>query len=287
MVWYNDIYYQHKNNSTEIKNNAIAYGNSSYIVINEKNPTYVNKYYIDGYTVYGEKHIQRTEYAYGFKNEIFMYKYANKNNLTYVPFMIGNNDSKVSITIEYLKDYITLRKYFELRKKLSECLSISDDGFSSRNNYDSFFKALMKLLNTMEKDKFVHNNLNLDTIMIDPENMDLKVVNLKDSYIFNPETHRDHSVFNFAKNDILYTLYKVIYPQEKNVFMKYFKYRNPHYYTDNNSAKIGDFYRLGMLQLFDEQFQQIVFIEDNEIQTFLKNIAFYHLYVNLVSKNID
>ena len=35
MVWYNEIYYEHKNNSTTIKNNAIAYGNSSYILMNE------------------------------------------------------------------------------------------------------------------------------------------------------------------------------------------------------------------------------------------------------------
>ncbi len=288
MSWFNEIYYERKNNNSTIKNNAIAYGNSSYILVNEENPTYVNKYYIDGYTVYGEKHIQRTEYAYGFKNEISMYKYANTHNLTYVPCMLSHDNSKVSITIEYLEDYITIRKYFELRKKLSESLSTSDDEFSSRNNYDSFFKALMKLLNTMEKDKFVHNNLNIDTIMINPENMDLKVVNLKDSYIFNPETHRDHSVFNFAKNDILYTLYKVIHPQKKDMFMKYFKYRNPYYYQDdNNNTKVGDFYRLGMLQLFDEQFEQIVLIEDDEIQIFLKNIAFYHLYVKLVSRNIE
>ena len=35
MSWFNEIYYEHKNNSTTIKNNAIAYGNSSYILINE------------------------------------------------------------------------------------------------------------------------------------------------------------------------------------------------------------------------------------------------------------
>jgi hypothetical protein len=284
MVWYNDIYYVHKNNSTKIKNNAIAYGNSSYILINGKKSTYVNKYYINGYTIYGEKHIQRIEYAYGFKNEVYMYKYANKNNLTYLPCMIAYDNSKVSITLEYFEDYITIRTYFELRKKLSESLSTSDDGFSSKNNYDSFFKALMKLLNTMENDKFVHNNLNIDTIMINPENMDLKVVNLKDSYIFNPEIHKDNYIFNFAKNDLLYSIYKVIHPQEKDVFMKYFKYRNPHYYTDNNT-KVGDFYRLGILQLFNTQIEEIGFIEDNEIKTFLANIIFFNLYLNSIVKD--
>ncbi len=286
MTWYNDIYYQYKNNSAEIKNNAIAYGNSSYILINEENPTHVNKYYINGYTIYGEKHIQHTIYAYGFKNEVFMYKYANKNNLTYVPFMIGNNDSKVSITLEYLKDYITIRKYFELRKKLSESLSASDDGFSSRNNYDAFFKALMKLLNTMENDKFVHNNLNLDTIMINPENNDLKVVNLKDSYIFNPEIHKNNYIFNFSKNDILYSIFKIIYNQEKDMFMKYFKYRNPDYYSNNNT-KVGDFYRHGILQLFDTQINEISIIKDDELKTFLANIIFFNLYVNSIVKDSD
>ncbi len=116
MTWFNEIYYTHKNNSNEIKNNAIAYGNSSYILVNEENDTYVDKYYIDGYTVYGEKHIQRTEYAYGFKNEISMYKYTNKNNLTYVLRMISYSDSKVSITIEYLKDYITLRNILNFER---------------------------------------------------------------------------------------------------------------------------------------------------------------------------
>jgi hypothetical protein len=287
MVWYHELYASYKNNSNTIKNNAIAYGNSSYILINKDNQLYVDKYYIDGYTIYGEKHIQRTEYAYGFKNEVSMYKYANTNNLTYVPRMISYNDSKVTITLEYLKDYITIRKYFELRKKLSESLSTSDDEFSSRNNYDSIFKGLMKLLNTMEKDKFVHNNLTMDNIMINPENMDLKVVNLKNSYIFVPEYHKDHTIFNFAKNDLLYTIYKVIHPKEKELFMKYFKYRNPDYYSSNNSTKIGGFYRIGILQLFDEQFQNAVFIEDEEIQTFIKNILFFNLYINLISKNIQ
>ncbi len=286
MFWYNTLYCTYRNNSDEVKNNAIAYGNSSYIRIDTENSNYVNKFYINGYDIYGEKHIQRTEYAYGFKNEVDMYKYTNIHNISYIPRMISYSDSKVTITLEYLKNYITIRKYFELRKKLSECLSTSDDGFSSRNNYDAFFKALMKLLNSMEKDKFVHNNLTLDNIMIHPENMDLKVVNLKDSYIFNPQLHKDHTIFNYAKNDLLYTIYKVIHPQEKDIFMKYFKYRNPHYYTNNNS-KVGDFYRIGILQLFDEQFEQIMLIEDDEIQIFLKNIAFYHLYVKLVSRNID
>lgn len=284
MVWYHELYYTYKNNSNEIKNNAIAYGNSSYILIDSENPEYVNKFYIDGYNVYGEKHIQRTEYAHGFKNEIAMYQYANKHNLTYVPHMISYSDGKVSIKLTYLKDYITIRKYFQLRKQLSEMLSESDDEFSSRNNYDSFFKGLMKLLNSMEKDNFVHNNLTLDNIMIHPDTMDFKVVNLKDSYIFKPNVHKDHTIFNFAKNDLLYSLYKIIHPQEKDVFMKYFKYRNPHYYSNNN-VKVGDFYRLGMLQLFDEQFQCAVFIQDEEIKNFVKNITFFNLYVNLVSKD--
>ncbi len=285
MVWYNELYASRSNNSNEIKNNAIAYGNSSYILIDNENPEYVNKFYIDGYKVYGEKAIQRTEYAYGFNNEITMYKYANKHNLSYVPLMISHDIGKVSIKLTYLQDYITIRKYFELRNQLSQVLSASDDEFSSRNNYDAFFKALMKLLNSMEKDNFVHNNLTLDNIMIHPDNMDLKVVNLKDSYIFDPSFHKDHTIFNFAKNDLLYTLYKVIYPQEKDMFMKYFKYKNPNYYQDNNT-KVGNFYRIGMLQLFDEQFQNAIFIRNEEIKNFVKNIIFFHLYVNLVSKDV-
>lgn len=285
MTWYNELYYSYKNNSDEIKNNAIAYGNSSYILVDLKNSDYVNKFYINGYNIYGEKHIQRNEYAYGFKNEISMYQYMNKHNLTYISQMISYNDSKVSIKLTYLKDYITISKYIELRIKLSKVLSESDDGFSSRNNYDVFFKALMKLLNTMEKDNFVHNNLTLNNIMINPDTMDLKIVNLKDSYIFDPSFHKDHTIFNFGKNDLLYTLYKVIYPEEKDAFMKYFKYKNPYYYKDNNNAKVGNFYRLGMLQLFDEHFQCIVFIEDEEIKTFVKNITFFNLYVNLVSRD--
>jgi hypothetical protein len=282
MVWYNELYASHSNNSAEIKNNAIAYGNSSYILIDNENSVYVNKFYINGYKVYGEKAIQHIEYAYGFKNEIAMYKYANKHNLSYVPLMISYNDNKVSIQLTYLQDYITIRKYFELRNQLSQVLSASDDEFSSRNNYDAFFKALMKLLNSMEKDNFVHNNLTLDNIMIHPDTMDLKVVNLKDSYIFNSSYHKDHTIFNFTKNELLYTLYKVIYPQKKDMFMKYFKYRNPDYYTNNNS-KVGDFYRLGMLQLFDEPFETTVFIEDEEVKNFVKNITFFHLYVTKVS----
>lgn len=285
MVWYNELYASHPNNSEQIKNNAIAYGNSSYILIDNENSDYVNKFYVDGYNIYGEKHIQRTEYAYGFKNEVTMYQYTNKHNLSYVPSMISYNNMKVSIKLTYLKNYITIRKYFEVRKKLSKVLSEYDDRFSSRNNYDTFFKALMKLLNTMEKDNFVHNNLTLDNIMIHPDTMDFKVVNLKDSYIFNPSYHKDHTIFNFAKNDLLYTLYKVIHSQDKDMFMKYFKYRNPDYYTNNNNAKIGGFYRLGMLQLFDEKFQSVVFIENEEVQTFVKNITFFHLYVNLVSQD--
>lgn len=280
MTWYNTLYRTYRNNSDEIKSNAIAYGNSSYILIDTENSDHINKFYVNGCDIYGEKAIQRTEYAYGFRNEIDMYKYTNLHNLAYVPRMISYSDSKVTITIEYLKDYITIRKYFELRKKLSE----SDDGFSSRNNYDSFFKALMKLLNTMEKDNFVHNNLTLNNIMIHPDTMELKVVNLKDSYIFKPSYHKDHTIFNYSKNDLLYTLYKVIHPQEKNSFMKYFKYRNPDYYTKNSNAKVGAFYRLGMLQLFDEQFQSAVFIEDEEVKTFVKNIIFFNLYVNLASR---
>lgn len=297
MIWYNELYASYSNNSEEIKNNSIAYGNSSYILIDTENSDYVNKFYIDGYKVYGEKAIQYTEYAYGFKNEIDMYLYANKHNLSYVPLMISRDLGKVSIKLTYLKDYITIRKYFELRyvhahnpclhkanscNKLSKVLSESDDEFSSRNNYDAFFKALMKLLNSMEKDNFVHNNITLDNIMIYPDTMDLKVVNLKDSYIFNPSYH---TIFNFAKNELIYSLYKVIHPQEKDMFMKYFKYRNPDYYTNNNNAKVGDFYRIGILQLFDEKFQSTIFIEDKEVQTFVKNIIFFNLYINLVSKD--
>ncbi len=275
MYWYNELYYSYKNNSDEIKNKAIAYGNSSYILIDDENPEYVNKFYINGYDVYGEKAIQRKEYGYGFKNEISMYKYANMNNLSYVPRMISYDDSKASIKLIYLKDYITIGKYINEPNYFSKKLTESSD---------SFFKALMKLLNSMEKDNFVHNNLTLDNIMIHPNSMELKVVNLKDSYIFNPSYNKDHSIFNYTKNELLYTLYKVIYPLEKDIFMKYFKYRNPDYYGNGN-AKIGNFYRIGILQLFDEPFESIIFIRDEEIRTFVKDITFFNLYVNIISKD--
>ncbi len=284
MVWYNELYTSYSNKSDDIKNNAIAYGNSSYILIDTINPLCVNKFYVDGYKVYGEKAIQRIEYAYGFKNEIDMYHYANNNNLSYVPQMISYDNLKVSIKLTYLKDYMTLRSYFKMCKENTEKLSESDYGFSSKNNYDAFFKALMKLLNTMEKDNFVHNNLTLNTIMIHPDTMELKVLNLKDSYIFVPSYHKDHSIFNFSKNDLLYTLYKVIYPKEKDMFMKYFKYRNPDYYRNTNNAKVGNFHQIGMLQLFDETFQSVAFIEDEEIKKFVKNIILFNYYVNIVSK---
>lgn len=284
MVSYNKLYVSYSNNSQEIKDNAIAYGNSSYIILDNKNSNYVNKFYIDGYNVYGEKAIQRIEYAYGFKNEIEMYLYTNKHNLSYIPRMISYNDSNVSIKLIYLEDYITVRKYFELCNQLSKSLLKYNDVSISINHYDTFFKALMKLLNVMEKDNFVHNNLTLDNIMINPDNMDLKVVNLKDSYIFNPSYHKDNSIFNFSKNDLLYSLYKVIYPYEKEMFMKYFKYRNPNYYRDNNT-KVGDFYQIGILQLFNESCETAIFIEDEEIKTFVKNITFFNLYINHISKD--
>ncbi len=281
MGLYNEIYDTHSNNNDNLKNNAIAYGNGSYILINKDNEAYVDKYYINGYTIYGEKHIQYTIYADGYKNEISMYKYANTYNLSYVPRMISYNDTKVMITMEYLKNYITIRKYFELRKKLSETIN-------ELNNNDNFFKALVTFLNTMEKDNFVHNNLTLDNIMINPENMDFKVVNLKNSYIFNRKFHghlnKNNAIFEFAKNDLLFTIYKVIYPKEKNVFMNYFKYRNPYYYRDNSNTKIGDFYRIGILQLFNEQLDNTILIEDQEIQTFVKNISFFTLYIKHISQ---
>ncbi len=286
MISYKELYASHSNNSQEIKDNAIAYGNSSYILIDTENPNYVNKFYIDGYKVYGEKAIQCTIYADGFKNEVAMYTYANQHNLTYVSNMISYDTSKVSIKLTYLRNYITLRKYFQLRNRLSSILPESDTGFSSRNNYDTLFKALIKLLNTMKNDNFVHNNLTLDNIMIHTDNMDLKVVNLKSSYIFNPSYHKDNAIFTFVKNDLFYTLYKINHPQEKDIFMKYFKYKLPFYYRDNTKTKVGDFYRTGLTELFNESFENAVFIEDEEIQIFVKNISFFHLYVNLLSRDV-
>lgn len=269
MSVFNQIYASYSNKNEELKNKAIAYGNSSYILINEENPKYINKYYIDGYTIYGEKHIQHIDYAYGFKNEISMYIYSNKDNLSYVPRMLSYDNSKVFITIEYLEDYITLK----------DCLDMCIN-----SNYEEqklIFKSLINLLNNMKNDNFVHNNLSLNNIMINLENMDIKIIDLKSAYIFDPLIHKDHSIFVYTQNDILFQIYKYMY-NDKDLFMDYFKFKNPDYYLNENN-KVGDFYKIGLNQLFDEHINFLNKFKNNDLKNYVESIIHFNTYVYIMS----
>ncbi len=273
MSFFNELYASYSNKNEELRNKAIAYGNSSYILINERNPEYVDKIYINGYKIYGEKAIQQMCYTYGFENEYKMYNYTNNYDFNFVVKMLNYDLNKVSITLEYLKDYVTLKSY------LDDCIK------SNYVNQKIIFQTLMNLLKNMENVNFVHNNLSLTNIMINPDNMDIKVIDLKEAYIFNNKIHKNVSIFNFTKNDLLFQIYKYLYT-DIDLFYTYFKFRNPDYYLKDNN-KVGDFYYIGLSQLFDEHIDFLdKFNVNPDLRNYVESVIYFNNYVHMVSNEL-
>ncbi len=250
----------------DMKKNALSYGDSAYIFQNESNMNYVNKVYSGSIDIYGDHHLQRREYPIGFQNEVKMYKIAKAYNYRFVPEYMSSNEFQLTITIQHLYDYISLNDY--ISRYYENC------------NITIFYHSLFKLLDMMKEKSFVHGNIGIHKIMIHPETMDMKVIDLKNSFIA-PDSKKPY-IFTYERNHILYDIFRKLYPQFSSLVHDYFKYRNPTYYTSDRPSYIGQFFDIAVSNLFDEK-EDETNVMDNRFIDFIR--TFIHFRDNALNRS--
>lgn len=249
-----------------MKKNAISYGNCAYILLNEENVNYVNKIYDGSIRNYGERVCYTTEYPEGFLEEMRMYRVTKNRRCTFVPELLSHDKYKLTITIQYLRDYISLSDY--ITQYYENC------------NQMVFFHSLFKLLDSMKEKSFVHGNINISKIMIHPTTMDMKLIDLKHSFIAC-DSKKPH-IFTYERNHILYDIFQKIHPEFSSLFHGYFKYRNPDYYTSDRILHVGEFYDIAVSNLFQE-FDDPSTMLDNQFVDFIR--SFIHFRDNVLNMN--
>ncbi len=230
-------------------------GNSA-IFFNEDDGT-IKKIYTEQTKLYshnGDRALLRIIYPHGIKNEIAM----NQRTYPFAPQMVASDINKCSLTFTYLDGYITLYTY------------IATHGIQE----DDLFISLFKLLHQMMTASLVHGALTVYKIMIHPETMDMKVIDLKNAYIKT----RDSIDFLYERNHILYDIFWTAHRGKfpSNVMLKYFNYRNPDYYTITairDHRKVGEFFYIGIQNLFDERSD--VDFPDGEVGIFIERFVGY------------
>jgi hypothetical protein len=237
--------------SKDMKDRAIASGNSALIIpVKEDSNQFVDKIYSNPIIIYGEKAVQYSRYPDGIYNECVMSRYVKTHNYRFTPSFEDFNTSQLRIRMEYLYDYITLNEY------------MTREG----NDIIIIFPRIFKLLSMMKEENFVHGNLELHKIMIHPNTLDMRVIDLKYSYLRSHD--RDISIFHYERNHLFYEIFRKLHPEYSSLLMKYFKIRNPDYYT-KEGRKIGEFYSIAISNLYDESIESTNNIEDVYIAEFL------------------
>jgi hypothetical protein len=250
----------------DMKKNAISYGDSSYILQNTSNINNIDKVYSGTIDIYGDRKIQSRQYPIGFLNEVKMYKVAKADNYPFVPQYVTSNEFQLTITIQHLYDYISLNDY--ISRYYENC------------NITIFYHSLFKLLDMMKEKSFVHGNISIQKIMICPKTMDMKVIDLKHSFI-SSESQKPH-IFTHERNHILYDIFRKLHPQFSSLVFDYFKYRNPTYYTSNRPSYIGKFFDITVSNLFDEKDDETN-VMDNRFVDFIH--TFIHFRDNALNIN--
>ncbi len=242
--------------SDDLKYRAIANGNSAMIIPVENNPDqYVDKIYTNPIIIYGEKALQYYRFPDGFQNECSMSDYAKTHHYTFTPHMEYCDAMQLRIRMEYLRDYITLDEYITRH--------------NDNNNVMTLIPRIFKLLDMMKEAHFVHGNLELNKIMIHPNTLDMRVIDLKYSYLVECDYDQDNSIFTYERNHLFYEIFCKLHPEYSSLLMKYFKIRNPDYYT-GVYRKIGGFYAIAISNLYDETIESANSIENVHIVQFLR-----------------
>ena len=215
----------------------IATGNSARIIYDPLEEEYVKKDYIKKPEYHGEKHCQYIVYPYGFKKEVENYLMAKSQDVPFIGRMLQYDDHHCTITMTYFKDYITIEKYIE------DVYETLDEGKKKK-----FFKTIFSLFKEMYKYHFIHFSSNMEQVLINPSNMDLKIINLKNSVF------KEHSDNQYSKkcilndmNDFLYTIFKKVYKHKIHLIDMYLKI-DPEYYT--SQRPVGNILNDAIFYLF-------------------------------------
>ncbi len=242
----------------EMKNNADFFGNAAYFFVDGN---CLRKIYMDSIDMYETC----TIFPIGIQNEAVMYQQSVMQNYSFVPKYYGSDIGHLTLSIEYLRDYVTIRDYIRM--------------YFTNVNQDLFFQSVCKLLYEMKQKSFVHGNLCVDKVMIHPTTLDMKVIDLKNSYeVFGSWTEEKLKNFTHERNHLLYDIFRLIHPEYSSLLHKYFMYRYPDYYTNGNGY-IGKFYSMAISRLFRES-GNLNDIDNNQFVDFIQSFVEYrnHLF---------